>query len=100
MPLIARSKTARTVAAHILAFGTQAEYLPEELSSAQYLRALDRLRASGVLRRWVWEVDGRPYAPKSVAAGWLWLPGPRWDAYVEEAAVLGIAPRPLEETDW
>jgi hypothetical protein len=100
VPLITRSSVARTVAAHVLGFGTQTSEPPEGLDIAAWKRALERLRKSGVLRRLEWEVDGKPYAPRSLTAGWLYLAGPRWDAYVEEAAVLGIAPRPLEETDW
>lgn len=99
MSLIARSRTARAVAAHILRYGTQTEDPPAGLSAEQYVRALGRLRKSGVLRRWAWEVDGKPYAPRSATSGWLWLPGSLWEQYEAEAAALGFVATPLEEAD-
>lgn len=87
MSLIARSALAHAVAEHIVGRGTQCGY-PPGVRSAAYRRALLRLEKAGVIRRWCWSVDGLPFEPTFSTAGNLWLAGPRWEEYVQEALEL------------
>lgn len=95
--LLARSRQARSVAAHILQYGTQTDEPPEGVSRDSYVRALGRLAKAGVLRKWEWVIDGRPYCPQSVTAGWLWLPGARWHDFEQQASEAGLV---FDRTPW
>jgi hypothetical protein len=95
--LLPSSKLAHTVARHILNHGTQTKRPPRGVTAASYRGALARLEKSGVLRRWQWDVDGVPYEPKSHTAGWLWLPGPQWEQYLDAAEDAGIEFERVEE---
>lgn len=97
--LIARSQLARTVAQHVLRYGTQTPALPPGCDEAQYRRALERLRKAEVLQRWSWEVDGTPFTPRAPLAGWLYLPGPRWHEFEDEAEAAGLQVRRLRPLD-
>jgi hypothetical protein len=82
--LIARSKQAEAVARHLIRYSPQIGF-PVVIGPRAYRRTLLRLEKAHVLKRWGWSVDGLFFTPKDPVAGWLWLAGPRWEDYAEEA---------------